>query len=407
MAQPLQSKNIFTLTKYSRAVFQQLNNSRVAQAWHHHTQPTLRLLLELRKSPQGVPESARMRVVWTVSKASDRPSQENVILEDIDLMEIRKHVHPFQTHSLPLKAVFRDNMFGIRFLPPQAKSSTQSEYRRFQVTFLDPHAAAAIVEAIRDVCPCKPSPVNNVFPSPSIVSACPERNNMVICSQSALDPFQTQAQPLIHQIPSASQLNAIVPAAQLSNDHSPLSSQTAHSLSLPHEFSLLPQPFHQDLTASRLDKSSNYASSLSCAPARHNTVSCETHFARSSSPYRPQPRPDLPLHQRAMSLIDTRDLQESRSESATSSQTLSCNIGSTADPLKERTTAITTGFNNEKAPASAKDPILTSLNETCKLNCLTQEELEQLVAQIVNEDGFEKLLENIDKLWRIKVLVNP
>lgn len=46
-----------------------------------------------------------------------------MIQEDVDLAIVRKHVHPFPTQGLPLKAVYRGNMVGVRYLPPEAKSN--------------------------------------------------------------------------------------------------------------------------------------------------------------------------------------------------------------------------------------------------------------------------------------------
>jgi hypothetical protein len=41
-------------------------------------------------------------------------------------MLIRQHVHPFPMQGLPLKAVYRDSLVGIRYLPIQARSNSPS-----------------------------------------------------------------------------------------------------------------------------------------------------------------------------------------------------------------------------------------------------------------------------------------
>lgn len=49
--------------------------------------------------------------------------------------------------------------------------------------------------------------------------------------------------------------------------------------------------------------------------------------------------------------------------------------------------------------------ILTSLAEATELYSLPRTTLEQLVGDIVREDGFVKLLESIDSMWRVKTFV--
>ncbi|THH09384.1 hypothetical protein EW145_g2046 [Phellinidium pouzarii] len=428
MAHQPTSKNIFTLTKYSRAVFKQ-DGSQMRQFWHHHTQPTLRLLLEMRKSVQGVLESARIRVVWTVDRGTAFPnnksSQENVIIDDIDLLTIRRHVRPFPTQGLPLKAVFRDNMIGIRYLPPQAQSNASSEYRRFQITFQASHAAAAVIEAIQDVCPCKPSPINVGIP-PASNSVYPQGNDVVMSSQSNEMTFQTQESSQYHQAPSRNEFSTIMPTSQFSDSHLPHVSQTTHHFDLPQEFSTSSQLPYQNV-ASRPDfGSSSYQTSTLHAASRHKTLPRNAPFEQSSSsPYHFQSRPDSLVRRHTMSLLDSdiRNAQESQTDlgplrplalptSSTSSQTLlSTDIAesdSASKPSKEHASVSAAHLDQNSAvvSTSAKDPILASLYETCKLDHLPQEELEKLVAHIVREDGFTQLLEKVDKMWRLKGFVD-
>ena len=84
MSRPTSSKTVFSLTKYSRAIFGNPESPQGGQIprgdfdWHHHTQPTIRLLLETRKSPEGVPEQMRLRVVWSVSNSRHVPAASNI-----------------------------------------------------------------------------------------------------------------------------------------------------------------------------------------------------------------------------------------------------------------------------------------------------------------------------------------
>jgi len=49
--------------------------------------------------------------------------------------------------------------------------------------------------------------------------------------------------------------------------------------------------------------------------------------------------------------------------------------------------------------------LLTSLTEPTKLYSLPRTTLEQLVGDVVREDGFMRLLESIDSMWRVKTFV--
>ncbi|KAH8119262.1 hypothetical protein DFH11DRAFT_1501002 [Phellopilus nigrolimitatus] len=406
------SKNIFVLTKYSRAVFKQPDGNQNSQAskdcdWHHHTQPNLRLLLESRRCNQGGPESIRLR-------------------EDIDLLVIRKHVHPFPTQGLPLKAVYRESMVGIRYLPTQARSSAPSEFQRFQMTFQTPQAAAALIEAIRDACPCKPSPVNTAAVAGPSIPNQTRGNDTISGSQSIQCSFpQIQSHNII-QTPARNCFNSsVMPTPQYSDDHLLPASQATQHFDLPPEFSTLSQPAYMNHAAPRLEsRTSNYCVSVPQARTRHQTLSHEivrTDHLSSPNPAR-QSYSSLPRrHTATIFESDMRCVQEPRIEPRLSHDLLlptppsSSQAPTTGNSEKEPRTSLckehpTVPVTNQNDPststASTKDPMLTSLYEACKLDDLPQEELEQLVAHIVREDGFAQLLEKLDQLWQIKGYVN-
>ncbi|KAL5523884.1 hypothetical protein ACEPAG_8057 [Sanghuangporus baumii] len=438
MSRTTSSKNIFTLTKYSRATSRQQDNLQGSQMpkgdcdWQHHTQPVLRLLLETRKSAQGVPEQMRLRIVWSVSNGhapaanNKMPQQENVIFEDIDLLVVRKHIHPFPTQGLPLKAVFRDNMIGIRFLPPDAKSSNPSEYRRFQVKFQFFGDSAALIEAIRDVCPCKPSPVNSFQPAsldprPSLTGQ--GRSEMSQNTQQSQAQFSSQLQSQSFHIPSGDRFDSTL---QCLDERATMvtSSQPTMVSDLPIDFAVPFRQSGQNISVSSHDQ--RLHAYQSGALTRHQSWAQQATQMDLSSSYAPSPfysqalKPfDIQMHSRPPSIQNSimRDSEIIRSDPnasrpvamptpPTSSQGPSAtNINnvnrSSHAPLSDERVD-----TNAISALSTKHPLLESLYEACRLDSVPRNELEQLVAHIVREDGFADLLHKIDSLWQLKAIAN-
>ncbi|KAK7685130.1 hypothetical protein QCA50_011493 [Cerrena zonata] len=160
----------YILTKYSRSY--PPTNSRPASTdndWQHFTNPTIRLLLDIRKTYSGDLESYRMRVVWSIDSEPNMMDVDHreVIFEDVDLLSFSNidSMQHGRANSIigdagpPLKAVYRDCVVGFRYLHPLHDPQNQNPtYRRIQVNFKAATDASAFVDAIRQVCPCKENP---------------------------------------------------------------------------------------------------------------------------------------------------------------------------------------------------------------------------------------------------------
>lgn len=76
-----------------------------------------------------------------------------------------------QLQGLPIKAVYRDNLVGIRYLHPKDTINSNPTYRRFQLTFASAALTNEFINSICTVCPCKLNPPNvpnlNPIPAPS------------------------------------------------------------------------------------------------------------------------------------------------------------------------------------------------------------------------------------------------
>lgn len=62
----------YLLSKYSRAQLSQDSGVRELEAeWQHFTNPTIRLVLDIKKSGKGELESYRVRIIWSLNAAQD------------------------------------------------------------------------------------------------------------------------------------------------------------------------------------------------------------------------------------------------------------------------------------------------------------------------------------------------
>ncbi|KAF7363855.1 hypothetical protein MSAN_01043500 [Mycena sanguinolenta] len=146
----------YVLEKYSRAYTPKQSSG--SSEWQHFTNPILRLILDSKLSPEKTADSSlRMRVVWTMD------SNQEVVLEDLDLLAFSSlKDSSSKPESTPLKVVYRDTTFGLRYLYVPESTESQKVYRRFQVSFTTASLALQLVSAIRDVCPCKTNDAANV-----------------------------------------------------------------------------------------------------------------------------------------------------------------------------------------------------------------------------------------------------
>lgn len=132
----------FTLQKYSRSY-----PTSAGSEWQHFTNPTIRLVLDAKNASGGDLESVRLRIIWTmdngdpmdttagnqvlfvrISRSNSQPSftDRNTLQEDLDLLSFSSlpfRQHQRQSQGLPLKAVYRDLVVGIRYLHPREYSA--------------------------------------------------------------------------------------------------------------------------------------------------------------------------------------------------------------------------------------------------------------------------------------------
>ncbi|KAF7311313.1 hypothetical protein MKEN_01033000 [Mycena kentingensis (nom. inval.)] len=323
----------YTLEKYSRAVSNRKEGG--SSDWQHFTNPILRLIIDSRMTLRQL-ESMRMRVVWSMNDGSG--ADKDVVLEDLDLCAFSS-LGGTGEQSPPLKGVYRDTTFGLRYL---------NVYRRFQVSFSSSAATRQLVDTIHVVCPCK-----------CTEASAAERKKTIAAPQRVQDPVQSstfiatqweglpKAPPpsrLPISRPPDSSLNSRAPNALMDVERpapSPTTLEVEPDVPLREPTPPPPPPTSEPERAHHRDTSMPPPSSASAQ------------MPSSSAPAPPSsnPRPAVP--------------------------------------------------NTPDA-----DALVASLRDATTLYDLSYGQLARIVGDVVREDGFPRLMENMSSMWSAKALAS-
>ncbi|KAF9265015.1 hypothetical protein L218DRAFT_1076019 [Marasmius fiardii PR-910] len=415
----------YTLQKYSRSYPNP--GQTTSNEWQHFTNPLIRLILDVQKSAANKLESVRLRIIWSIEGGTGPNSANEVVFEDLDLLSFSSV--PFrnrlernrsqQTEGLPLKAVYRDTIAGIRYLHPLDGSS----YRRFQVTFSSLAAVSEFIQSIETICPCKAN--NNV----NTTTATPSNNN----SNSTTMPVAV--------VQSQTEAQAVTPGS-LAVPKSPGGTSHSHTLATapPDSSTLNPMQFHpctlpragimaQSMLPSKPpfflppnipQSSSGLPAFLTPTPSFHPAYRPQVLFPHTQSHLPPRPHGHF-IPEQGMLALPWSSIPPPPSSNPSSvppselasSQTLGSNSGTNPPSENASQTLGSTPTPSQipPPPSSASgpsttspltDPLLASLRETTRLYDLAPNQLEALVAEVIREDGFVPLMERLDSMWRVK-----
>ncbi|KAJ7595091.1 hypothetical protein C8J56DRAFT_822279, partial [Mycena floridula] len=384
MSHSTTSTSRFILQKYSKS-YPKSHNTNVygndsATDWQHFTNPVIRLILDIRKASgdgSGELESVRMRIQWSMSEDGSE-QQNDVVFEDLDLLTFsalpmnNKPQKKSAAQSLPLKAVYRDSVVGIRYLHPREFSPNPS-YRRFQMTFTSAFSASQFIESIRTVCPCKANPgpgetnVNVGQMNPPIpmhsenhgFSVPPQRYNpfhpnAIVAGPSV--PFSVPATPRRHQIISSSPIHKEMASPHVANN----------MLFNNHNFSFN-QNRHQQYIQSDPDDIQGVVSVPPFPPNGQQPQATESQRSYPSHPSSSMPSSSLPPPMKP---------------------TLTHNLSSS-----------TLAPSSSELQETDQARMLAALQQATGLYSLPIAALETLVGDIIREDGFERLMENLSSMW--------
>ncbi|KAI0075129.1 hypothetical protein K474DRAFT_1600389 [Panus rudis PR-1116 ss-1] len=366
----------YVLTKYSRSYPSADSSSGTHGSqlgenaeWQHFTNPIIRLMLDMRKSSDDALQSFRMRIVWSISAHQNTMDMDHreVVFEDVDLLSFSDT--PFMSArsvdtGLPLKAVFRDCVVGIRYLYPRiVPAGHRPVYRRFQINFRAAAEAANFIESIRKVCPCKenPPPMPGRTMTMTAIQSQRKTSGTAVNTSASLHRHEAA----LERLPSSA-----VPQT-LASSFDP----TAADKLLQSTASVLPSAMHATV-------SSGPCASISNVTAVSSLAQSITHINRNATV-----QPDC---DGSVTFSGPSQAEQTNTIPSPHDISMSAEYGIAAKPIDPRTN------------------LVKALREIPPLYDLPTDDLEKVVAQVVREDGFVKLLENLDAMWKIKgVLDHP
>ncbi|KAF9499928.1 hypothetical protein BDN71DRAFT_1383406 [Pleurotus eryngii] len=336
------------LTKYSKCYISggsiQSSQADGGGEWQHFVNPVLELVLDIKKSRlNNELESVRLRILWNMDTSGIK---NEVLFEDLDLLaysDIPASGQPMP--SLPLKAVYRDAVVGIRYLYPIISTpDAQPAFRRFQITFASAHSALEFIKSIRNVCPCKVNPL-------------PSSGNAVTAIRAR--PTQVARQSFAGSAPSRGV------GSRMQASSRPFSTSQGTTVQ--------PPPSRNNSS----DEMGNRD-----GPAGPACIGWANEISSSLG----EPRAMATTSMQANSSLD--DLPGSTPPSSS--------VGDTSMPPPRLPW---------QTPAPDASSLLSGVRDSTKLDNLSSSELEDLVSRVVCEEGFSKLLQRVDSMWRIKGLL--
>ncbi|KAG6850952.1 hypothetical protein H0H93_005821 [Arthromyces matolae] len=244
-----------------------------------------------------------------------------------------------------------DTIVGIRYLHPIEYKDAPT-YRRFQITFLSSVAVLEFIQKISPVCPCKANPAINSVP------------RMMNPPPVPLQSYRTTS--LVHAPSQLARSESMAPQLPIQGAQTPFS--TSPSLPLP------------------INLSSNAPTSQNSMPSSSPIIqsTIDTHLANPS--------------QQSIYVSCNPLVQETQPEVLVKipSPTTAVNRNENAETCVSPTTV------GGSAPES---PFLASLRESTDMYHLSRAQLEQLVGEVVREEGFAKLMEDLNSMWAVKAVV--
>ncbi|KAI0062890.1 hypothetical protein BV25DRAFT_1899609 [Artomyces pyxidatus] len=413
------STGSYVLTKYSRSYPSATSApSAVARAdqldWQHFVNPVIRLVLDVQKASNGDLESVRLRILWNMTTGQDAMDidQREIVFEDIDLLSFSTMPSAAAPQNLPLKAVYRDSVVGIRYQHPRVcPPNTPASYRRFQINFSTQDAAGEFVNAIRPVCPCKANAIPGQTPQAMAPMVPPASNagNLLMSSTSSRAPAVMRYNTMLPPNPDSGPSRPLITRASTNmhrgimlppDRNSRRSEQNAHPSSSP-GLSLLPSDPpapHYPLPGDSIAGRASHSFADFQLPRDQVSQEQESRPGTQGS-YRNKVRDISSLVDNHGSSLPASSLPPSSSPPFSAPVVSQIPVPSASISTLKSTESLSTAARAMEPDRSA---FLTSLRETPALYGLSRSELEGLVSQVVREPGFIKLLENLNTLWTVK-----
>ncbi|KAI5890561.1 uncharacterized protein SCHCODRAFT_02690501 [Schizophyllum commune H4-8] len=372
------TSSAYVLCKYSKSYPTSAESS---AEWQHFVNPVIRLVLDVRKrSDGGELESVRLRILWSMN-SDDATGANDVVFEDLELLSFASFLaRPSQrsnlSQGLPLKAVYRDNVVGIRYLYQRDNDPT-SKFRRFQVTFSSTPAAMQFIDSISSVCPCKanPPPVGQSLTRQATIMSTPARPSPYSRSASVTPTRVPHGNRSIHSVDKSTLQTAPSFAIETESYTSPsfvVPTPPSGLKTLPETGSALGPP-PSSLPPSSPYGNAAYLSNLSSrATSQPPSAQDDTLPSHSGYGSRTLPTPS-----------------QSSAPSSTPVSTSDCEMMPPPPPLAAPSSD-SASQNQDRRDQPA--PLLAAVREASGLYDMPKEELENMLANIIREEQFLSLV---------------
>ncbi|TFK23945.1 hypothetical protein FA15DRAFT_641814 [Coprinopsis marcescibilis] len=363
MSHSTTSTSSYIIQKYSKSHNKPNAQTQQGNDWQHFTNPVMRAVLDKTKNHRGEVDSLRLRIIWSMNEADDDTGfQQNP--EDLDLFSFSalKRNKPQKHHmeGLPLKAVYRDTVVCIRYM-----HSTTQTHRRFQISFGSLIDANSFVNSIKPVCPCKLLPPNPQSSGPMLNHAgtmVPNHAPNTLSSEgSGMQRSTTVAKPGL-------------------DDHA------SGSLQYQRSDTMLPMTSEPDY---------EFESNAAYGPGSTTSATATNQSAMGPPNFLPNNRKNT------MATVGSHTtVHNSRLSQASSQLPPSSPFPSSSD----KGTAYSSPEDNLDRPEEDM-ALLESLREATALYGMPAAQLENIVAEVIREDGFVRLMEKLSSMWRIHSLM--
>ncbi|TFL01458.1 hypothetical protein BDV98DRAFT_593341 [Pterulicium gracile] len=424
------------LTKYSRQYpsgASQSQSQSNQQEWQHYVNPTIKLTLTKTKDATGRINRAELTVVWSMNVGADDMDVDGqqIIFENLDLLAFPA---TYQPNNPPLKAVYRDAVVGIRYQYPAVPGpGVIPTFRRFQVIFDSAHSATAFISAIEDICPCKYN-VPTANPARTMSMAPPNAHRTATASKSIMSlnrtatiqvpPPARRPQPSsVNQLQRSSSPNSLSSLSSLvvSSDPPPLPFSTSSSDALRGGGTILHSSRHATISVHHDGDAPSSDSSIVLPGAfrhahtnaqRTTQVGAQQHSNLAHAPTlysapgsNSVPSSSLPHSSSQQTITSSSSSSNDLSAPASTSIPTPASAPTTASASSSTTFSAATSSTAPPRPFSQSNvsPFLDALKETTpSLHDLSTAELETLVASVIWEEGFQELVQKLDKMWAIQ-----
>ncbi|KZS98293.1 hypothetical protein SISNIDRAFT_481050 [Sistotremastrum niveocremeum HHB9708] len=414
-------QNVWIVSRYSRS-YPEVTDG----AWQHYQYdtPPIRVLLEQTETENTALPSIRLRILWQIQDGQG--NQNEIVFEDIDLLEYSKRSFPnlnTASRSLPIRALYKDNTVGLKYLNLALPSNATPDFRRIQIIFSDAQAALSFIAAIGPVCPCQSAmQTKAVASTPAGFNPPPPSSTQYsqIDSSPAISPTtKTKPKPKKDRPPAKRTKTSHGTESQVvSSPHiSRNGTNTPRKLIQPSPSVEIRQPQESSQTQRPVINSGQSLSLLNelitpssvvipiLKPSNVSELVSTNLFDGSiptvqTPPVSSQPQasqktavPQVP----ARLSIETPMQIEQASNFSQIIQELPPSSASThavAAPL--------THIGSSVATPPTSGPLIQTLSQLYKL---PTDELESLVSTIVQEPGFTDFLQKVDTLWKVRGFV--